>query len=115
MVESKKRVREKVLSGKTYEIRTGCGDLYITINSDSIGIFEILIKMGKGGGCASAQNEVAGRLITTALRHGVPIKALVKQISGISCHSVYGVGNDMVTSCSDAIVKAITKHMEGDK
>ncbi len=45
--------RPKVLVGRTVEMMTGCGKLYVTINQDEHGVpFEVFTSMGKAGGLA---------------------------------------------------------------
>jgi len=56
-----KRERPKALKGWTYQMQTGCGPLYITVNEDKAGLFELFTTMGKAGGCASSQCEAIGR------------------------------------------------------
>src|SRR3990172_785249 len=46
-----KRDRPKALKGWTYQMQTGCGPLYVTINEDRAGLFELFTTMGKAGGC----------------------------------------------------------------
>jgi ribonucleoside-diphosphate reductase alpha chain len=95
------------MSGKTYLIKTGCGNLYVTINDDENGQpFELFTKMGKAGGCASSQAEAIGRLISVAIRADVDPEAIITQLKGISCHQRL----EGVQSCSDAIAQAFEQH-----
>jgi ribonucleoside-diphosphate reductase alpha chain len=106
-----KRERPKVLKGWTYQMRTGCGPLYVTVNEDKTGIFELFTTMGKAGGCAASQSEAIGRMVSLAWRSGVQARQVVKQLQGISCHSPSGFGENKVLSCADAVAKAIQSHM----
>ncbi|MCD6574269.1 vitamin B12-dependent ribonucleotide reductase [Candidatus Aerophobetes bacterium] len=107
------RSRPKVTYGTTREIRTGCGDLYVTINEDGKGEpFEIFAQLGKSGGCAASQTEAIGRLASLALRSGIPWSLIVKQLKGISCDRPWGLGKNKILSCADAVGKAIEMYME---
>ena len=106
-----KRERPKALKGRTYQMQTGCGPLYITINEDKNGLFELFTTMGKAGGCAASQSEAIGRMVSLAWRSGVQARQVVKQLLGISCHCPSGFGDNRVTSCADAVAKAIQDHM----
>ena len=106
-----KRERPKVLKGWTYQMQTGCGPLYVTINQDSTGLFELFTTMGKAGGCAASQNEAIGRLVSLCWRSGIQARQIIKQLQGISCHSPSGFGENKVLSCADAVAKAIRSHM----
>ena len=102
--------RPKVLVGRTVEMMTGCGKLYVTINQDENGTpFEVFTSMGKAGGCAQSQCEAIGRLISIDLRSGGNLDRIIKQLKGISCHMRYGFGPNTVLSCSDAVGKALEK------
>ncbi len=106
-----KRDRPRALSGCTYQMQTGCGPLYVTINEDQNGLFELFTTMGKAGGCASSQCEAIGRLVSLAWRSGIQARQAVKQMIGITCHKPAGFGENRITSCSDAVAKAIQMHV----
>jgi ribonucleoside-diphosphate reductase alpha chain len=107
-----KRERPKALQGWTYQMQTGCGPLYITINEDNVGLFELFTTMGKAGGCAASQCEAIGRMVSLAWRSGVPAKQVIKQLVGISCHKPSGFGESRILSCADAVAKAIETHLK---
>ncbi len=106
-----KRERPKILKGWTYQMQTGCGPLYITINEDTTGLFELFTTMGKAGGCAASQSEAIGRMVSLAWRSGIQARQVIKQLQGISCHSPSGFGENKVMSCADAVAKAIQSHL----
>lgn len=102
------RSRPQVTVGHTVRMNTGCGHLYVTVNESEDGKpFELFNHMGKAGGCAASQNEAIGRLISYSLRCGAKLDPLIKQLKGISCHRpAWGEGGK-ISSCSDAIGKAL--------
>lgn len=105
--------RPKITSGKTIQMMTGCGKLYVTINEDSEGHpFELFSTMGKAGGCAASQAEAISRMVSVQLRSGIDPKMIIKHLKNITCHRPYGFGKDRVTSCSDAIATAIEQYMD---
>ena len=102
----KKRPSEII--GTTKLLKTGCGNLYVTINQDESGQpFEVFTNIGKAGGCASSQAEAIGRLISLSLRSNIDPKEITMQLIGISCHQPAWGSNGRVLSCSDAIAKAL--------
>jgi ribonucleoside-diphosphate reductase alpha chain len=104
--------RPEVTQGSTRKMRTGCGNLYVTINEDSDGKpFEIFSIMGKSGGCAASQTEAICRLMSFILRSGADIYPIVEQLKGISCHSTAWGQGGRILSCADAIAKAIELYL----
>lgn len=107
--------RPEVIKGTTRLMKTGCGNLYVTINEDQDGnLFELFTQMGKAGGCASSQAEAIGRLVSLALRGNIEPIEIEKQLRGISCHSPAWAAGGKIASCSDAISKAIERYLETD-
>ena len=107
------RKRAKTTSGVTEKVTTGCGNLYVTVNSDDEGICEVFSSLGKTGGCASAQLESICRLISLALRSRVDVASIVRQLRGIRCPSIAWEKGKSILSCADAIASVLEKHTTG--
>ncbi len=101
------RIRPEFTQGITQRLETGCGHMYITINSDEIGACEVFIQMGKVGGCASAQLEAIARLSSLALRSNIKLESIIRQLKGIRCQSPMWHKGRMTTSCGDAVGTAL--------
>ncbi|HXX56426.1 MAG TPA: vitamin B12-dependent ribonucleotide reductase [Thermodesulfovibrionales bacterium] len=109
--------RPEMIRGSTRLMKTGCGNLYVTINEDEQGhLFELFTSMGKAGGCASSQAEAIGRLVSLAFRSDIDPTEVIKQLKGISCHQPTWCDGGKILSCSDAIARAVEKYsMTTDK
>ncbi len=102
------RPRPDVTMGTTEKVKIGCGNLYISVNSDEHGICEVFTNTGRDGGCSS-QSEATSRLISIALRSGISQDTIMEQLRGIRCSACIRRPGIKVTSCPDAIAKAIKK------
>jgi ribonucleoside-diphosphate reductase alpha chain len=105
------RYRPAITSGRTERIRTGEGNLYVTINEDEQGLCEIFTTIGKAGGNAAAQSEAISRLISLCLRSGVDPLEIVNQLKGISGPTPVWDNGTLVLSAPDAIGKAIERYL----
>ena len=109
------RYRPPITNGVTQRVRTGEGNLYITINEDENGLCEVFTTIGKAGGNAQAQSEAVSRLISLALRSGINPHEVIKQLKGISGPSPVWQDGDVILSTPDAIGKAIEKYIASSK
>jgi len=106
------RTRPNEISGVTRKLKTGCDNLYVTINDDEFGPFELFSQMGHGGGCAAAQSEAIARLVSLSLRSGIDPEVIIKHLNGIRCpNPQMGIGGT-IHSCPDAIAKALEYHVK---
>jgi ribonucleoside-diphosphate reductase alpha chain len=103
-----KRKRPDVLRGTTRKMTSPLGDVFVTINEDTDGQpFEVFATLGKAGSIAMADVEAIGRLISLALRFGIPLSEVFTQMRGISSDRAIGFGANKVHSVPDAIAQAI--------
>ncbi|OGX36504.1 MAG: ribonucleoside-diphosphate reductase, adenosylcobalamin-dependent [Omnitrophica WOR_2 bacterium RIFCSPHIGHO2_02_FULL_50_17] len=110
------RPRPEMMVGMTSKVTTGCGNLYVTINSDEHNEpFELFTQMGKAGGCAASQLEALGRLISLALRSGVETKEIMEQLHGIRCPVPAWNKGRRVLSCADAIAQVLEQVHKKEK
>lgn len=102
--------RPEMLTGTTTKIKTGYGNLYITVNTLDGKPFEVFAQIGKSGYSTMADTEAICRLISLGLRSGIPVANIVGQLKGIGGSSpVFGNGG-LISSIPDAI--AIILHAQ---
>ncbi|RMF88908.1 MAG: hypothetical protein D6736_09355 [Nitrospinota bacterium] len=105
------RKRPAITYGVTERIRTGEGNLYITINEDNFGLCEVFTTIGKAGGNAAAQSEAISRLISLALRSGIDPQEIIKHLKGISGPTPVWENGELILATPDAIGKALERYL----
>ncbi|MBX7119796.1 MAG: vitamin B12-dependent ribonucleotide reductase, partial [Gemmatimonadaceae bacterium] len=99
-----KRSRPDVLRSTAIRKETPLGVMFVHITEDDKGQpFEVFINLGKAGGSAMADAEAVGRLISLALRSGIGIQQVHRQLRGISSDRAVGLGPNKILSMPDAI------------
>ncbi|PZC46265.1 MAG: ribonucleoside-diphosphate reductase alpha chain [Chloroflexi bacterium] len=105
------RSRPAVMNGITERVKTGQGNIYVTVNFDEKGRpFELFTTLGKAGSVESAQLEAISRLISLALRSGVSSDQIVDNLRGITSDPVWDSGR-LVRSAPDAVAFVLHQHM----
>jgi ribonucleoside-diphosphate reductase alpha chain len=108
------RERPVTISGVTERVRTGHGNMYVTINFDQKGEpFEVFTTLGKSGGCDSAQLEAISRLVSLALRSGIDPNKILEDLRGITCCPAWD-GGTLVRSAPDGVALALSRHLRGN-
>ena len=111
-----KRERPAVMRGTTYKTKTSYGDLYVTINDDDEGNpFEVFANIGKAGGFFAAKSEAICRLVSLALRAGIPCEEVISQIKGIRGPMPSWTENGMILSLPDAISQILERHINREQ
>jgi ribonucleoside-diphosphate reductase alpha chain len=108
--------RPKRTLGVTERLDTGCGKVYLTVNYDPENgeVIETFITTGSDGGCL-VYTEATSRLVSMAIRAGVPIPDIVEQLKSThSCPSwmlAKGKGRQLSPgkSCASSIGTAMEK------
>ncbi len=108
-------MRPAILTGFTEKIRTGYGNLYVTVNLHDDEPFEVFAHIGRSGYTTMADSEAICRLISLALRSKVPIRQVIRQLRGIGgSNQVFSEGA-RVFSIPDAIAQVLNRHFGGQE
>ena len=81
-------------------------------NNETIGAYEAFIRVGKSGGDLSAITEGYGRILSVALKGGIPLEELIEQLSEIGGETQHGLGENKVKSLPDAIAKGLQETLD---
>lgn len=108
--------RPDVVKGATYRLKTSYGKLYVTINSDDHGKpFEVFATIGKSGGFFAAKSESICRMISLALRSGIPAEQVIKELKGVRGPMPGFTKKGMILSIPDAIAKLLEEHIQAQQ
>ncbi|MDI6849550.1 MAG: adenosylcobalamin-dependent ribonucleoside-diphosphate reductase [Candidatus Saccharicenans sp.] len=105
------RERPISLPSITDKIKTGLGNLYVTITFLNDKPFEVFTSIGKSGYSTMADAEAIGRLISLALRSGVDSKEVILQLKGIGGSEPVFTEGGLVQSIPDAVAKVLERHL----
>jgi ribonucleoside-diphosphate reductase alpha chain len=101
--------RPETLEGFTTRMKTGMGHLYVTVTEYEGRPFEVFATIGKSGRSTAAKAEAVGRLVSLALRSGVKVGDIVKQLKGIGGEYPVFQPGGLVLSIPDAIARILEK------
>lgn len=104
-----KTKREDVMDAKVSTIKTGFGDMYVVVSEKEGKPFDVFAIISKCGKSIMAKTEAIGRLISIALRYGIPVSEIVEQLSGISGEYPTFGKEGLVKSIPDGIGKVLEK------
>ncbi|GIV88040.1 MAG: transcriptional regulator [Chloroflexus sp.] len=98
------------LPSHSFPVVTPLGKLRLFVTELDGKPFEVFAIIGRAGSDVTAFTEAIGRLISLALRCGVPVKLIAEQLRGIGGSRSAGFGPDRVRSVPDAIGKVLLDH-----
>lgn len=109
--------RPDVLTGKTIRIKSGCGNVYITLNKDEDGnLFEVRLTLGKAGSCKNNEFFIIGVFLSVLLQSGLPHdkikKTLQKHLCGVKCENPFEYNNQKNATCYDVIAHEICNELK---
>ena len=104
--------RAEVLQGKTHKIKIeGCTSLYATLNSEGGELSEVILNIGKKGGCQNTCFYIAGVLLSIMLELGASkdkiVRTMKKHFVGVKC--------DSGESCFSHLGQKIIAELEREK
>jgi len=102
----------KLKQSVTIQGDCGCGKAYITCTLNSKGkIHDVMVTLGKAGGCAAATTGTISNLVSLAVSHNLPVIGVINALKGASCHKANKQATPPVLSCIEAIADAL-EYME---
>ena len=116
--ERVKTVRERpdIVYGFTQKVKTGLGELYLTVNEVDGKPFEVFATIGRSGRSITAKAEAIGRLVSLALRSGIDVRDVVKQVKGIGGEHPVFQKKGLLLSIPDAVGWVLeNRYLQGSK
>jgi len=109
------RERPEVVYGFTHKVSTGLGTLYLTVNEVDGNPFEVFATIGRSGRSITAKAEAIGRLVSLALRSGIPVGDVVRQLKGIGGEHPVFQKKGLLLSIPDAVAWVLeSKYLQGE-
>lgn len=102
--------RPNLLTGFTEKMKTGYGNLYVTVNLHDGQPFEVFAHIGKSGYTTMADTEAICRLISLSLRSQIPVEQVIRQLRGIGGSNQIFADGSRVFSIPDAIAQVLDRH-----
>jgi|Deesub1362B_J571_1020462.scaffolds.fasta_scaffold01529_9 ribonucleoside-diphosphate reductase alpha chain len=102
----------EVFESLTIKTRTGCGNLYVTLNFSNNTLKRVFIRIGKGGSCRASQTEAIARLINKALEYNIPLEEIIHSLKEIRCPSTGFDEEGIIKSCSDGVARTLEKYLK---
>ena len=110
------RDRPEMLYGFTLKVETGLGMMYVTVNEVEGKPFEVFVTIGKSGHSVTAKAEAIGRLVSLALRSGIDVREIVRQLKGIGGEHPKFQKKGLLLSIPDAIAWVLeTRYLADEK
>lgn len=109
------RDRPDMLYGFTLKVETGLGMMYVTVNEVEGKPFEVFITIGKSGHSVTAKAEAIGRLVSLALRSGIDVREIVRQLKGIGGEHPKFQKKGLLLSIPDAIAWVLENRYLADE
>jgi len=97
------------LPSRTTRVKTGYGNLYVTITEEGGQPKDVFVTIGKSGQSIMAKAELTGRLTSLALHHGVPLEEIVHQLKGIGGQYPISTPDGLILSIPDAVGRTLEK------
>ncbi len=108
--------RPDMIFGFTQKIQLGLGELYLTVNEIDGKPFEVFATIGKSGRSITAKAEAIGRLVSLALRSGIEVRDIVKQLKGIGGEHPIFQKKGLLLSLPDAVAWVLeNRYLKEDK
>jgi ribonucleoside-diphosphate reductase alpha chain len=109
------RARPKTLQSATTKISTGYGEIFINITYDDNGDpFETFISTGKSGGLFASNAEAIGKVVSVALRSGVPPEEVIDVLENIRAPKRAWDEGEQIESIPDAVATALKRFQRGE-
>lgn len=108
--------RPIVRYGKTVEVKTSQGKLFLTGNYINDKVAEVFIRLSKQGSLVAVLTDALARCISKGLQHGVNIECYIDTLIDLQGETFWtkinpeNDGNELVYSIPDAIAKILLYH-----